>query len=117
MNLLVKDSRIPYRNLASDVEITSNAIKERINKMISSGIIRNFAIIFGYEKECILISRHIDKTTKEQEILNRINLLGDIFVYAKQLGGVSIFVIAIRAETDNRIGIIVDLLRPVREYI
>jgi|SRR5437588_12412946 len=105
MNLLVKDSRIPYRNLASDVEITSNAIKERIT------------FSFGYEKECILISRHIDKTTKEQEILNRINLLGDIFVYAKQLGGVSIFVIAIRAETDNRIGIIVDLLRPVREYI
>jgi DNA-binding Lrp family transcriptional regulator len=118
MNLLVRDSRIPYRNLASDVGITSNAIKERINKLISSGIVRNFAVIinpviFGYEKECILILRHIDKTIKEQEILNRINLLGDIFVYAKQLGGVSIFILALRAGADDRIGIIVDLLRPV----
>lgn len=57
MNLLVKDSRIPYRNLASDVEITSNAIKERINKMISSGIIRNFEIIFGYEKDISIINK------------------------------------------------------------
>jgi DNA-binding Lrp family transcriptional regulator len=119
MNLLIKDSRIPYRNLASEVGITSNAVKERvsISKMISSGIIRNFVVIinpviFGYEKECILILRHIDNATKQQDLFNRINLLGDIFAYAKQLGGASIFVVSVRAEAEDKMGIIVDLLKP-----
>ena len=117
MNLLIKDSRIPYRNLASDVGITSNAVKERVSKMISSGIIRNFVVIinpviFGYEKECILILRHIDNATKQQDLFNRINLLGDIFAYAKQLGGASIFVVSVRAEAEDKMGIIVDLLKP-----
>ena len=123
MNLLIKDSRIPYRNLASDVGITSNAVKERVNKMISSGIIRNFVVIinpviFGYEKKCILILRHIDNATKQQDLFNRINLLGDIFAYAKQLGGSSIFVVSVRAEAEDKMGIIVDLLKPAyREYL
>ena len=117
MNLLIKDSRIPYRNLASDVGITSNAVKERVSKMISSGIIRNFVVIinpviFGYEKECILILRHINNATKQQDLFNRINLLGDIFAYAKQLGGASIFVVSVRAEAEDKMGIIVDLLKP-----
>ena len=87
--LLTKDSRTTYRNIASLVGVSTNAVKERIHKMISNSIIQNFVVIinpviFGYEKECILIIRHIDKTIKEQDILNRINLLGDVFVYAKQ---------------------------------
>ena len=70
IRLLARDSRIPYRNIASAVGITSNAAKERINKMVSNGAIRSFVVrinpvIFGYEKECILILRHIDKTIKE----------------------------------------------------
>jgi DNA-binding Lrp family transcriptional regulator len=83
--LLTKDSRTTYRNIASVVGVSTNAVKERIHKMISNSIIQKFVVIinpviFGYEKECILIIRHIDKTIKEQDILNRINLLGDVFV-------------------------------------
>jgi DNA-binding Lrp family transcriptional regulator len=115
--LLSKDSRTTYRNIASFVGISTNAAKERIHKMISNRIIQKFVVIinpviFGYEKECILIIRHIDKTIKEQDILNRINLLGDVFVYAKQLGGDSIFVISVRGGAEDKIGILTDLLKP-----
>lgn len=63
-----------YRNIASTVGITPNAVKERINKMTSNGIIQNFvvrvnSVIFGYEKECILTVRHTDKTIKEEILL------------------------------------------------
>jgi DNA-binding Lrp family transcriptional regulator len=83
INSLSVDCRIPYRNIASIVGITPNAVKERINKMTSNGIIQNFVVrvnpvIFGYEKECILTVRYTDKTIKEEDIVNRLNLLGDV---------------------------------------
>jgi DNA-binding Lrp family transcriptional regulator len=47
-------------DIASIVAMTPNAVKERINKMVSNGVIRSFVLrinpaILGYEKECILI--------------------------------------------------------------
>ncbi len=44
INSLSVDCRIPYRNIASTVGITPNAVKERINKMTSNGIIQNFVV-------------------------------------------------------------------------
>jgi DNA-binding Lrp family transcriptional regulator len=117
INSLSIDCRIPYRNIASAVGITPNAVKERINKMTSNSIIQNFLvrvnpIIFGYEKECILIVRHTDKTIKEEDIVNRLNLLGDVFVFAKQLGRASIFVLSVKAGAEGKIGLMVNLLKP-----
>jgi DNA-binding Lrp family transcriptional regulator len=40
INSLSIDCRTPYRNIASTVGITPNAVKERINKMTSNGIIQ-----------------------------------------------------------------------------
>jgi DNA-binding Lrp family transcriptional regulator len=71
-----------FYHLLSSVGISSNAAKERINKIVFDGVIRNFIVrinpvIFGCEKEYILILRNIDKTIKERDILNRISLLGE----------------------------------------
>ena len=41
MKLLPRDSRTPYSNLASDVEIMPTVAKARINKMVSNGAIRS----------------------------------------------------------------------------
>jgi DNA-binding Lrp family transcriptional regulator len=119
IRLLARDCRNPYGNIASIVGMTPNAVKERINKMVSSGVIRSFVLrinpaILGYEKECILILRDIDKTVKEQDIINKINLIGDIRVYAKQLGGDSMFALAVRVGTEDKIGIPSDLLKPAK---
>ena len=112
-----RDGRIPYRNIASVVGITPNAVKTRVNKLISQGMIQSFVVrvnpvIFGYEKECILTMRRINKKIKEDDILNRLNLLGDVFVYAKQLGGAFIFVLAVKAGAEEKIGLLIDLLKP-----
>jgi hypothetical protein len=53
-----------------------------------------------------------DKTIKEQDILNRINLLGDVFVYAKHLDGSSTFVIELRYGADYKIGTLTGSLKP-----
>ena len=117
IRLLARDSRAPYKDISSAVGISSNAVKERINKMVSSGAIQGFLVrinpvIFGYEKECILTLRRIDKTIKEQDILNRVSLIGDIFVFAKQLGGALTFVLCVRSGAEDKIPILTDLLKP-----
>ena len=83
IRLLARDSRTPYKNIASTVGITPSAAKKRIIKMISNGAIQRFIvlinpIIFGYEKLCVLIVKNIDKTTKEQDIFKKLSLLGDL---------------------------------------
>ena len=117
IRLLARDSRTSYKNLAFAVGVTPNAAKEKINKMLSNGVIRSFVarinpVIFGYEKECILIIRNIDETIKEDDIFRKVSLLGDIFAYAKQLEGAAIFVLHIRDKGKDEVAILIDLLRP-----
>ena len=45
MRLLARDSRTHYNNIASAVGITPSAAKERINKMVSSGVIESFIVL------------------------------------------------------------------------
>jgi DNA-binding Lrp family transcriptional regulator len=116
IRLLARDSRTSYKNIASAVGITPIATKKRINKMVSKGVIRRFStvinpVIFGYEKECILIVKNIDKTITEQEIFKKISLLGDIFLYIKELEAAS-FVLFVRDGVEGKIGILTDLLKP-----
>ena len=86
--------------------------------MISNGVIRGFAVvinpvIFGYEKECILIIRNTDKTINEQEIFKKVSLLGDVFLDFKQLEqAAALFMIFVRKGAEDKIGILTDLLKP-----
>jgi DNA-binding Lrp family transcriptional regulator len=80
ISLLARDSGTAYRNIASAVGITPSAAKERINKMVSNGVIQSYIVlinpvIFGYDKLCILILKNIDKTIKEQDIFNSTTLI------------------------------------------
>jgi DNA-binding Lrp family transcriptional regulator len=117
IRLLARDSRIPYKSIAADVGITQGAAKERINKMLSNGIIQRFVvlinpIIFGYEKLCILIVKNIDKTTKEQDIFNKISLLGDLVAYSEELEGSYILRLYVKDIPQYKIEIVTDLLKP-----
>ena len=117
MKLLSRDSRTPYRNIASAVGIMPSAAKERINRMVSNGAIRSFVlfvnpVILGYEKECILILRYVDKTIKEQDILNKVSLLGDVLVYILSLEGTANFILSVKNRAQGKIEILADLLKP-----
>jgi len=117
IRLLSRDSRAPYKGIASEVGISSNAAKERINKMVSNGVIQRFIVrinpvIFGYEKECILTLSRIGKTKKEQEILEHVSLIGDVFVFAEQLGGALTFVMSVMAGAEEKLSTLTDLLTP-----
>ena len=85
MSILYANCRAPYRSIASTVGISANVVKIRINKMVVKGTIQSFIVmvnpaIFGYEKQCFLTVRNIDKivTIEEGYIFNQLSLLGDI---------------------------------------
>jgi len=118
VRLIARESRTSYKNIASAVGITPSAAKKRINKMISNGVIRGFAVvinpvIFGYEKECILIIKNIGKTINEQDIFKKVSLLGDVFLDFKQLEqAATLFVLFVRKGAEDKIAILTDLLKP-----
>ncbi|HET7147041.1 MAG TPA: winged helix-turn-helix transcriptional regulator [Candidatus Nitrosopolaris sp.] len=118
VRLLAKDSRTPYNNIASAVGITTSAAKKRVDKLISNGVIHRFVAVvnpalFGFEKLCFLIIRNLDKTIKEQDIIKRISLLGDIFISVRPLeGAASLFLLFVRSGAEDRLGILADILRP-----
>ena len=118
IKLAARDSRSPYKDIASTVGISLNATKDRINRMVSNGAIEMFAVrinpvIFVYEKECILTLIDIGKTIKEQEILNMVSLVGDVIVYVKHLKGTAGFVLYVSADAEGKMSALAALLKPV----
>ena len=89
IRLLARDCRTPYSDISSAIGITSNAAKERINKMVSNGAIQGFLVR-----------------------INPVSLVGDIFVFAKQLGGALTLVLSVRAGAEDKIQVLTDLLKP-----
>ena len=97
MSLLNANCRTPYRSIASTVGISANAVKTRVKKMIAKGIIQQFVTVvnptvLGYEKQCILTVRNIDNIIMKEEghVFNQLNLLGDVWAYAKQLYSITL---------------------------
>ena len=50
LNLLESDARIQYKEIADMLEISSDTVKYRIDKMKSSGVIENFEPIINFNK-------------------------------------------------------------------
>ena len=106
-------------DISSIVGIAPNAIKERINTMVCNGIIQSFIVnvnpaLFGYEKECFLtVKDFYRKTTtiNEDDIIKRLNLLGDVRAYAKLLQRNALFVISLRPGAEDKIALVDDLLK------
>ncbi len=116
IGLLSVDCRISYRKISLSVNLTPNAVKNRINKMILNGIIKNFVVrvnpaILGYEDECLLMINNIKKI-KQSDIINKLNLLGEVSVYAKQLGGISISIVSLKPGSEEKIELLKDVLDP-----
>jgi DNA-binding Lrp family transcriptional regulator len=129
IRLLSRDSRISFRSIASTVGISLNAVRARINKMMANHIIQGFTVrvdplILGYDRECYLtirypsahVSTSINTNTntliKEEDVIKRLSLLGEVLVLAKQLGGDSIVILAAKAGVENKIELLTDLLKP-----
>jgi Lrp/AsnC family leucine-responsive transcriptional regulator len=60
---LFNDCRISYRSISLSVGLSTNAVKARIKRLLSTGVIQDFSTsinpaAFGYSKLCHLIIKH-----------------------------------------------------------
>ena len=91
LRVLIRDSRTSYRQIGLSIGLSTNAVKARISRLISSGVIRQFftsinVAAFGYSKLCYLFIRN---SKSIEETLSRIKLLGQLVLEVEGIGGIS----------------------------
>jgi DNA-binding Lrp family transcriptional regulator len=102
-------------SIGSAVGLTSKSVKARVDRMISTGVIEKFVIkvnpvALGYGMGCMLIVREHSANT--EDIVNRLNLLGDVSIHSKCMGGISTFCLAIKEGHEDKLKLLLDSLKP-----
>jgi DNA-binding Lrp family transcriptional regulator len=115
ISILSKDCRASFMSIGSAVGMTSKSVKARIDSMISTGVIQKFVVkvnpvSLGYGISCILIVR--EHTVHTDDIVSRLNLLGDVSIHSKCIGGISTFCLAIKEGHEDKLELLRDSLKP-----
>jgi DNA-binding Lrp family transcriptional regulator len=102
-------------SIGSAVGLTSKSVKARVDRMISTGVIEKFVVkvnpvALGYGMGCMLIVREHSANT--EDIVNRLNLLGDVSIHSKCMGGISTFCLAIKEGHEDKLKLLIDSLKP-----
>jgi DNA-binding Lrp family transcriptional regulator len=102
-------------SIGSIVGMTSKSVKARVDTMISTGVIEKFVVkvnpvSLGYGMSCMLIVR--EHTAHTDDIVSRLNLLGDVSIHSKCMGGISTFCLAIKEGHEDKLELLRDSLKP-----
>ena len=102
-------------SIGSTVGMTSKSVKARVDTMISTGVIEKFVVkvnpvSLGYGMSCMLIVR--EHTAHTDDIVSRLNLLGDVSIHSKCMGGISTFCLAIKEGHEDKLELLRDSLKP-----
>jgi DNA-binding Lrp family transcriptional regulator len=113
LNSLSRNCRTSYSSVGNQIGLTAKSVKARVKKMQSSGVIDSFLVkvnplVFNYSKFCLLIVRN--NKADEKHIERSLSLLGDIFDRVDGLGNISIFLLAIKKEAEEKLKLLVDLV-------
>ncbi len=114
LNLLARNGRLSYRSIGHTVGLTTKSVKSRVDRMLAAKVIEKFLAkvnlsVIGYKKTWAIALR---KNELNQEILDRINLVGDIQYQFEVMGGVIGFDIAVKEGTEDKIELLLTSLRP-----
>ena len=114
LNLLAKDGRLSYRSIGLTIGLTTKSVKSRVDRMLAAKVIERFLArvnpsVIGYKRIYALALR---KNKVNQELLDRINLVGDIEYQFEVMGGVIGFDIAIKEGTEDKIDLLLNSLKP-----
>ena len=116
LNSLSRNCRVSYSSLGNEIGLTAKSVKARVEKMQSSDVIDSFItkvspLVLGYTKVCVLIVRISNKKEAHQKYIERsLSLLGDIFDRIDGLGNISIFVLAIKKEAEEKLELLADVV-------
>jgi DNA-binding Lrp family transcriptional regulator len=102
-------------SIGSSVGLTSKSVKARVDAMKSTGVIEKFVAkvnpaALGYGLGCMLIVR--EHSAHTDDIIRRLNLLGDVSIHSRCMGGVSTFCLAIKEGHEDKLDLLRDSLKP-----
>ena len=114
LNLLGKNSRLSYRNIARTVGLTTKSVKSRVDKMISAKVIERFIVlvnpsILGYKVTCAFA---LKRNMVNRDLIDRISLVGDVQYKFHVLGGAVGFSIVAREGSEDKIELLLKSLQP-----
>ena len=120
ISILSKDCRASFMSIGSAVGMTSKSVKARIDTMISTGVIEKFVVkvnpvSLGYGMSCMLIVR--EHTAHIDDIVSRLNLLGEVSIHSKCIGGISTFCLAIKEGHEDKLELLRDSLKPATVHL
>lgn len=113
LNLLARNGRISYRSIGLTIGLTTKSVKSRVDRMLAAKVIEKFLVkvnpsVLGYEKTWAFALR---KNELNQELIDRINLVGDIQYQFEVMGGVIGFDLAIKEGTEDKVNILFSSLK------
>ncbi|MGB5089715.1 MAG: AsnC family transcriptional regulator [Nitrososphaeraceae archaeon] len=102
---LSRDCRIPYSSIGSLVGLTSKSVKDRVKKMVRSGVLDKFIVRvnpagFGYRTAPILI-RTNNRITKD-DVIRRVKQIGDLAYHVHHFGRTSVAALMIKESLDDK---------------
>jgi DNA-binding Lrp family transcriptional regulator len=114
LRILFKDCRTSYRSIGRSVKLSTNAVKTRVKRLLSTGVIQGFSTminpaVFGDPKLCHLT---IKDSKPSKEILNRLELIGEPVMKLDCIGGIFVFVVAIIRKQQEKTHLLSEGLRP-----
>ena len=115
ISALNNNCRTSYRSIGNEIGLTAKSVKNRVDKIVSKKIIDRFILnlnlgILGYKNLYVLVIRHNRNSTKN--IIDNLNLVGDLIFHVTCLGGISAFGLAMREDLDEKIELLNNALKP-----
>jgi DNA-binding Lrp family transcriptional regulator len=114
LNLLAKNGRLSYRSIGLTIGLTTKSVKSRVDRMLAARVIEKFLArvnpsVIGYKRVYAFALR---KNKLNQELLGRINLVGDVQYQFEVMGGVIGFDIAIKEGNEDKIDLLLNSFEP-----
>lgn len=114
LSRLLNNCRESDRQIGREIGVSGGAVRARICKMESSGIIERFAVkveppVFGYGVLYIVVSGQ-----DIEEILEQLSLVGEPFFVVPCVGGITVCSIVVKEDIRQKIEIASRLMKEVR---
>ncbi len=104
LKVLNKDGRKPYRAIAEELGVSDATVRNRINRMLKQGVIKQFNVLVDYHKLGRIIKAFIGlkvQPPKLKEIVEHMIENPDVQVLYRTTGEVDLFVEVIFKDMDE----------------
>ncbi len=104
LKVLNKDARKPYKTMADELGVSDATIRNRINRMLNDGVIKQFNVLVDYHKLGRIIKAFIGlrvQPPKLKDIVEHLIENPDVQVLYRTTGEVDLFVEVIFKDMDE----------------